>query len=502
MHNRLLQVLCLMVLCLVLVSLPVYAEDQSAMTLAPSTLMNSLKIVPTERTVEVNMMFNQEIEYSDFQLTYPPRVMINVSGENFFDVFSQYSSQDPTLKEVRVFPNRYGLEIIVELNYSGPKYDVTWDQAKKTLKLTIYRDFIEKSSTRLARGVVYHQVKRGLAQGLARVQAIEVELDHHVEGRKVLELIGKSVPSTGVELKVVHAKDTLKGLAKVSDIAARYNAFVAINGGFFSGSGDPLGLLIENGELVSAPLYDRTAWGIDQDGQMRMEPVSLKADVEINGQVYPVAGFNRLRGTEELVLYNHYYGKSTGTNQWGKELIIDNDQVIAIRTNDTTIPKKGYVLSGHGKTYMTLFNNLKVGDTVKVRVKLSPDWLGEGIVQGLGGGPRLVKDGQVMITGKAERFQADILYGRAPRTALGITADNHLLMVAIDGRSEDSIGMSLQEMAELMVALGAQQAMNLDGGKSTTFVLRDQVFNTPSRGEISVHNFLLLFAEPFIDLNK
>lgn len=498
MQNRVLQVLSLFVLCVALISLPVYAEEMSTMTQLPSPLMKSMKIVPLEKTVEVQMIFNQEIEYSDFELTSPPRIMINVKGDIFFDMLSQFDVKDSVLKQVRVFPNRYGLEIMAELHYQGPKHELIWDAPTKTLKLVINKEFFELSSTQLARGVIYHQIKRGLPTGLARVQAIEVELDNHIEGRKILEAIGKTVPSNDVQLKVVHGKETLKGLTKVSDLAERHNAFVGINGGFFSGSGDPLGLLIENGELVSAPLYDRTAWGIDRDGQMRMEPVSLKADIEINGKAYPVSGFNRVRGTEELVLYNHYYGKKTGTNQWGKELVIENDRIIAIRTNDTTIPAKGYVLSGHGKTYMTLFNTLKVGDTVKVNLKLSPDWLGAGIIYGLGGGPRLVKDGQVMITGKAERFQADILNGRAPRTALGITADNHLLMVAIDGRSEDSIGMSLQEMADMMIDLGAQQAMNLDGGKSTTFVLRDQVFNTPSKGEIAVHNALLLFAEPFI----
>lgn len=503
MQNRGLQVLCLVILCFVLFSLPGYAEEMSTLTLTPSPLLTSMKVVPTDKTVEVHMAFSQEIEYSDFQLTYPARIMINVKGDIFFDMVSQMDVSDPLLKQLRVFPNRYGLEIMAELRYSGPSHVVVWDAAAKTLKLVIKRDFTEINSTRLARGVIYHQVKRGMPAGLVRVQAVEVELDDHVEGRKILEAIGKSVPSTGVQLKVVHGKETLKGFSKVSDLVERHQAFVGINGGFFNGTGYPLGLLIENSELVSAPLYDRTAWGIDQDGQMRMEPVSLKSDVGINGQIYPVSGFNRVRGTDELVLYNHYYAKTTGTNEWGKELVIENDRVIAIHTNNSPIPAKGYVLSGHGKTYMALFNGVKVGDTVKVNVKLSPDWIGEGVIQGLGGGPRLVKDGRVMVTGEAERFQADILNGRAPRTALGIKANNRLLMVAIDGRSADSVGMSLQEMADLMILLGAEQAMNLDGGKSTTFVLRDQIFNNPSKGEeIPVHNVLLLMAEPFIDLKK
>jgi len=73
--------------------------------------------------------------------------------------------------------------------------------------------------------------------------------------------------------------------------------------------------------------------------------------------------------------------------------------------------------------------------------------------------------------------------GRAPRTAIGITADHRLFLVTVDGRQpHHSIGMTLWELAQFMVQLGCQEAVNLDGGGSTTFVVRGRVVNRPSDG--------------------
>ncbi|MGE5593740.1 MAG: phosphodiester glycosidase family protein [Betaproteobacteria bacterium] len=127
---------------------------------------------------------------------------------------------------------------------------------------------------------------------------------------------------------------------------------------------------------------------------------------------------------------------------------------------------------------------------------LIPDWRTLGVVHAIGGGPRLVKDGKVHITSGEERFKPDVAVGRAPRTAAGITTDGKLLLVAVTGRQAyHSIGVTLEELANLMVELGARDAMNLDGGGSSTMVVRDYVMNTPSDGqERRVADAILVFS--------
>lgn len=95
-------------------------------------------------------------------------------------------------------------------------------------------------------------------------------------------------------------------------------------------------------------------------------------------------------------------------------------------------------------------------------------------------GPRLITDGLIVI-------QEDNPFNnnRHPRTAVGITLDNHLIMVVVDGRSSDSYGMTTGELAEVMYSLGCIDAMNLDGGGSSTAWSRGKgVVNHPSDNKI------------------
>ncbi len=186
---------------------------------------------------------------------------------------------------------------------------------------------------------------------------------------------------------------------------------------------------------------------------------------------------------------------STGTNNYGWEIIVDGGEVVGWAQGNAVIPPAGYVLSGHGKAAQWL-RNLEVGDYIDAEWRLVPDWLQQDIVHAVGGGPRLLRAGQLDITAEMERFQADITQGRAPRTALGITAAGELLLVAVNGRQNNiSIGMTLTELAGLLRDLGAIDAMNLDGGGSSTMVVRDVVLNAPSDGlPRPVSNALLVWA--------
>src|SRR4051794_38118226 len=101
-------------------------------------------------------------------------------------------------------------------------------------------------------------------------------------------------------------------------------------------------------------------------------------------------------------------------------------------------------------------------------------------------GPLLVRDGRVACTGDPEGFSAgqaqfdsDITEGRYPRAALALARRGRLLAVACDGRADDEAGLSMEELAEALVALGAVRALNLDGGGSTSLVAGGLLRNVP-----------------------
>ena len=121
-------------------------------------------------------------------------------------------------------------------------------------------------------------------------------------------------------------------------------------------------------------------------------------------------------------------------------------------------------------------------DTVEaaIRESLGAPWDQASMI--LGVGPVLVRNGQVDVTAQAEQFPGDIAYGRAPRTAVGIMPNGHILLAVVDGRQASSIGCTLTEMGELMKKFGASDALNFDGGGSSEMILGGRILNNPSDG--------------------
>lgn len=97
--------------------------------------------------------------------------------------------------------------------------------------------------------------------------------------------------------------------------------------------------------------------------------------------------------------------------------------------------------------------------------------------QALGGVPRIVVNGQVDVRVAEEGSTNDFSMTRHPRTAVGITAEGNLLLATIDGRTSAGAGMRLPELAQWMIWLGAAEALNLDGGGSTTLWTASEPFD-------------------------
>ena len=200
-----------------------------------------------------------------------------------------------------------------------------------------------------------------------------------------------------------------------------------------------------------------------------------------NGKAVDITGINRERQANDLILYNGFYGSSTGTNTFGREVRVEKGKVteISLKGNMTLRPGS-IVLSGHGRSAEFL-KTLKVGNKVEVRQTLEQEEA-DNAKHVIGAGPLLVRNGKAYVTADEEQFPADIAVGRAPRTAIGIKPDGSILLVVAEGRSVTSAGLTLNELAEYMVKLGASEAMNFDGGGSSEMVLNKKVVNKPSDG--------------------
>lgn len=145
---------------------------------------------------------------------------------------------------------------------------------------------------------------------------------------------------------------------------------------------------------------------------------------------------------------------------------------------NSPIPSNGWVLSMHG-TAADIFSGLRVGDSVKIEQNLGSRWTDT--TQIVSVGPRLVTDGRADVTTAAEQL-GDIDRHREPRSAFAVTKRGTYLLAVADGRQADSHGQTLAEWADLLIAFGAKNALNLDGGGSSELVAGGRVLNNPSDG--------------------
>ncbi|NLM39329.1 MAG: phosphodiester glycosidase family protein [Firmicutes bacterium] len=414
--------------------------------------------------------------YHVWHTTNPMKVIVDAQ-KNVWGRAQQIKVQDVALKVVRWSAASDGTaRLVLEFDYRLPAPNVT--ETDDAVIVEVAKEYVETSEQVVSVGVRYgHQRRAGAA------------------GPNIVNYLRIDALRPGVEVKLVLAQDSVRGRERVSSMAWRSQAIAAVNGAFFAGDGRPLGLFAIDGELVSEPYAKRTAIGLGP-GFAVMDAVDFHGVARLaDGSEHRVTGINRPRLQDDLIVYTRRYGTSTGTNVYGWDIVLVDGIVVGIYQGNADIPENGLVLSGHGAA-RDFLATLQVGDAVEVQLALEPDWFALGVEQIIGGGPRLVRDGIVHITGETELFQPDVLVGRAPRTALGFTADHKLLLVTVNGRQPGiSVGMTLAELAELMIELGAVQAMNLDGGGSTTMVIRDRVLNLPSDGiERAVSNAIVVIT--------
>jgi uncharacterized protein YigE (DUF2233 family) len=267
----------------------------------------------------------------------------------------------------------------------------------------------------------------------------------------------------------------------LSEMARRNRALAALNASYFSMSnGDPLGLLLDRGKVISSPIYGRSAFGVCQDRRFVFGNPEFSGRIRTRQGTVAMAALNEKRRDGRIVVYTPEFGESTGTEANGLEIAVSENRVVAVGAGDLQIPRDGIVLSVHGGTQPVL-QALAIGDAISYEYGVTPPWSLCSLA--IGGGPRLVKDGKPAVNAEEERFDHRFTYEHAPRTAVGTAPDGTLYLVALDGRHPPrDTGATLPEMASVMIALGCNQALNLDGGGSTTMVVRDRIVNRPSDG--------------------
>ena len=333
--------------------------------------------------------------------------------------------------------------------------------------------------------------------------------------------IDKNSPDLNVQVCLGQGK--VLGKETVPEIARRVSkggrkALVAINGGFgvLGGLGGLAGishnLFVQDGELTSGPIPEDVCFGVAQNGEVFMESVEMRAYVIFGNQRIPIEAINnRMKGDQRRdynsILFTPRFGDTTHTSRKMYEAVFTGARLpltpnyrseVVLKSigekGNNQIPSDGFVLAVRTRRYEKTLLKLQPGQEGRVEVHLKPNkW--HDILQAMGGNYILVKDGKLSHDMRqalvfdddhepGRRHSTNKLVSHEPRTALGF-GDEKIYLIVVDGRQNDySTGMTMYEVAQVLIELGAKQAMNLDGGASSTLFAGGKVHNRPSGGDL------------------
>ncbi len=247
-----------------------------------------------------------------------------------------------------------------------------------------------------------------------------------------------------------------------------------LNANFFDpGTLTPIGLVVKNGKLVSRDWGDRAAVGVNYFGELEFFRPDLNLYLETGSGEVTINGFNRPAGSDDLVVYNSWYGRirdEGGPSQ--VVLTLEGGEVVERSTGPPLSlgPDQVVVIAaGDGREKIA---GLDVGDDAEFKWEMEPY---VPMLRGaVSAGPLLIKEGEPAVDLERENFTATdgLVTSSAARTVLAATTDGSLLFIVVSNS-----GISLTDLPDLLdsTGLNIRDAIAFDGGSSSGLVYRDGI---------------------------
>ena len=328
-------------------------------------------------------------------------------------------------------------------------------------------------------------------------------------GPVVVHILRAPKPGGLYALRPLLSNDSLLGRETVTSMQRRAAAtanVAGVNGDFWTwDEGIPTGMLMQSGVLQTPPHPQRSSLGVTDDGSLLVGRVSMLGQWQGSGPVRALNGLNQRPGAQGVSLFTPVWGAATPRASGTVEVVLQpfpptapaNDlvgMVTQISTGGGTgIPRDGAVLVARGSAANRLAAESAIGENMLVKLFLRPNWAA--VVDAIGGGPVIVRDGQPVFQA-LEDFSSSQLDPRDPRTGVGQLADGRHVFVVVDGRQAGySVGVTNFELAQMLVRLGAVTGTALDSGGSSTMAFNGKLLNRPSDpgGVRAVGDALTLF---------
>ncbi|EHQ87377.1 phosphodiester glycosidase family protein [Desulfosporosinus youngiae] len=359
----------------------------------------------------------------------------------------------------------------------------------------------------------------------------ETSSQHTITDGATLEHISRLTADGWLNIKVLRIDTTNPNIkidtlanGRITDafstvlaLAEKNGAVAAVNASFFNpmggGTGYPDGPLVRGGDLLAtAGWYNQNndemaSFSLDNSGQILFNYWKNSLTLTgFNNASFVVAQYNQPSRQQymDITVLDNKWGPSTlGASEKYPDLVeilISQGRVIEVRQAlpASTIPAEGYVVISRGEQAVKLLESFRTGEPAKFTVTSNPDW--SDLQMSATGSSILVKEGQIP---EVFSYSTGGFDKKNPRTLAGSSQDGkQLILVTVDGRQDNSVGLTQTESAQLMQELGAYNALAFDGGGSTTMVARKpgtsslDLVNIPSEGSLrSVANGIGVFSQ-------
>ncbi len=344
------------------------------------------------------------------------------------------------------------------------EYIVKTFKTKNTFTIHLSYKWKNMNSMTLTNGVVWRREKVKFHGMNLMVNTIEIDT-----------LKAKVSISPVISTKGIGYRETLVDMCK------RSNAIAGINANYYDpNTNTPIGLIVKDGKVLSSPYAMRPIFLRTRDNKYYMISTQAEVNISLGETCFLVSGVNTTMTGEVCIFTSDY------------KIPLKNDpNYIYYVIKDNRVSSIGYVshvpqgdtVVKISRKYKAFLMSIKVGDHFDTSLSLSGFDLS--IEDAISGGPLLLKDGQYTDLMEAEKFDKNstLVNNRTPRTIIGFKPMGKILFLVVDGYQKNSKGLNLLELAEYLKTLGVSDAMCLDGGKSSSMVVKNEIANNPSGGK-------------------
>lgn len=400
----------------------------------------------------------------------------NFTPENF--------TPSPQLQSLNITPS--GTQTVLKIKIPpGGKPQISTLTNPPRLIIDIRPDFFREKNISWMNGLSWHQRYIKLNQDSFPVTWLEVD-----------------PRQTNFSIKpfLSNPSGHMEGTASLLNIVKKLPIIAAINGGFFNRKNKlPLSVIRQDNIWRSSPILNRGVIAWNDAGDLMISRLILQETIRTeNGKFLPI------------IYPNSAYiqgGISRYTPAWGNHYIPLSDQEIIVTIIDDQIishtpggkagenrfiiPPNGYLLTLRSLT--EALNQLPIGSRITIESQTIPPELNH-YPHIIGGGPVLVKNGEISLNPQAENFSNIYIKQTAIRSAIAQTKEGNLLMIVVYNRVGGS-GPTFAELAQILQTMGVLDAVNLDGGSSTSLYLGGGLLDRPPETAARIHHGLGIFVK-------